>query len=89
VDTGFLIKQSNSKLGNRRLKSRDGDLLPPQESIFLALDKNSNGKLRIFLVPYCISVFSRTAEPEGGEGWVNDRNYLWVHYIRGITTSEK
>jgi hypothetical protein len=55
----------------------DGDLLSPQESTLLALDRNSNNELSTFPVPYRISVFSRTAEAGGGEEkCVNYQNYL-------------
>jgi hypothetical protein len=45
--------------------AKDGDLLSPQESILLALDRNSNSELSTFSVPYNISVFSRTADAGG------------------------
>jgi hypothetical protein len=58
---------TNSFLYISTLIATDGDLLSPQESILLALDKNSDSELSTFSVPYSISVFSRTAEAGGGE----------------------
>ena len=80
---------TNSSLCISTSIATDGDLLSSQESILLALNRNSNSELSTFSVPYNISVFSRTAEASGGEEeCVNYQNYLWVHYIKGITTSE-
>jgi hypothetical protein len=51
------------------LVATDGNLLSPQESILLDLDRNCNRELKTVSVPCNISVFSGTTE---GEEWVEE-----------------
>jgi hypothetical protein len=73
----LFLMSINSLLYMSTSKTRDRDLLSPQESILLASDKNSNSEPSTFSVPYNISVFSRIADVGGcEEECVNYHHYL-------------